>query len=220
MRVFVLFIVGAFCLHVRVSAQSASLASHPVALQSQGEVKQMRHRAAWGISYAGGDPTLGRGNAMLSLLYGQRLSSLTELEASLHYLGHSDNLFSPPLGNIFQFASTTWTSDVSLMFAPFSGFAQSLRVGTGVSLRWHSRVSTALSIVNNATNAVALYSERLMLGGNLKLDYPIALSEHVDIMLRLQTHVLMLPFSGDNHFQAYRKYDGSASLGMFLSLKW
>jgi hypothetical protein len=104
------------------------------------------------------------------------------------------------------------TADATVLFSPWtSGF----RFGIGATLqnRQYGSANT-LQVPSNQPPSTYYYGERLVLGGNLKIDYVVPLSKTLDIGLRTQAHILLFRLTGDDSVKVFA--DGTASASVFF----
>jgi hypothetical protein len=221
--------VTSFLTPSNVSAQETSATSY-------------NNHVSWGVNYAGGDATFGRGTLMFSTTYERQMLSWLSLEASVQgfawSLASSFGTFPTALYVINSAApSISWNSntlffDATAMMHPFLG--SGLRVGLGPSVRrWESSllsvgwVSRQVQGFPEETYINVENTQGLVwsLGANAKVEYLIPITQQVDISIRAQGHLLALPFdrktSSSSEFPPSlftNQIGGGASLGAFLRI--
>lgn len=162
---------------------------------------------------------------LLSALYSRTILQGLDLEFSVqHTAGSRFSRYDPVSPNIdivpplvlrTDYDMSFWnltTADATVLFSPWtSGF----RFGIGATLqnRQYGSANT-LQIPSNQPPSIYYYQERLVLGGNLKIDYVIPLSKTLDIGLRTQAHLLLFRLTGDDAVKVFA--DGTASASLFL----
>ncbi len=173
--------------------------------------------------------TSGGSSALLSATYTRSILQGVEMELSFQQSAYSVAFGSPPsqssVSDYSIFFRNYSTIDGTVMLAPFSsGFLSGFRFGAGATFqfRWQGTVGTALpSLPLRLDSLPALrtyppsayaYSNGLVFGGHLKIDYVIPLSKMVDIGLRTQGHFLLLRLTGDDPVKVFADATGSASI--------
>lgn len=217
-----------------ISAQEISV--QEASAQQAAPLPLFNNHVSWGVNYAGGDATFGRGTILFSTAYERQLLSWLSVEASVQGFAWSEG-FSfggfPAAIKVYNNAAPalSWNSntlffDVTAMMQPFQGFG--LRIGIGPSVRrWES---SRLSIGTLTTQFPGMPEETFLtvsndrnlswsFGANAKLEYLIPVTQQVDVSLRLQGHIFAPAFD-ETSSQRYpmRMVGGGASLGAFLRL--
>ena len=206
---------------------------------------QFSNHASWGVNYAGGDASYGRGVLMLSTSYGRQILPWLELEAAAQGFAFSEGFSSsiPQIpsainvqgsnGPAYSWNSNTAFFDISAMMQPFQGVG--LRFGIGPTVRiwesarlsvgWGSRqfqgqpMETFVSIQNERFRA-------WQFGANAKIEYLIPISQQCDVAIRGQVHIVAQPFTVTDVVSPYpipytlnwRPFGGGASLGAFFRI--
>jgi hypothetical protein len=201
---------------------------------------EFKNHASWGVNYAGGDATFGRGTLMLSTSYGRHILPWLELEGTAQGFAWSEafSFGSFPAAISVQpnsVPAVSWNSnavflDATAMMQPFQGFG--LRVGLGPSARWWS--SSRLSIGWGSSQLQGAPKEETFLvvqneqarswsfGANAKLEYLIPISQQIDVSVRAQGHIFARPFDGafPQPYSTMGQIGGGASLGAFLRINF
>jgi hypothetical protein len=90
-------------------------------------------------------------------------------------------------------------------------------MGLGAAMRvQHS----AYTYIVNLQYVDVYAQETVALGGTVKIDVAIPLSSHLDAVIRAQTHILALPFIGDNAHVPIGVPGIGIGFGLFLRAHW
>jgi hypothetical protein len=121
-----------FFILLRICCLCAALIALPTSMIAQGSdeplniqtstagISSPRHRVGIGVSYAGGDRVMP--DAMISLLYGYRLSTLVELQGNLHLFYNRS-----PVASMQQL-------DIGVSISPFDGVLRNFSITPGIGV--------------------------------------------------------------------------------------
>ncbi len=169
-------------------------------------------------------------SALLSAMYTRSILQGVEMELSFQHSALSRTFGDPPTQNSLPDYSIYFrnysTIDGTVLLAPFStGFLSGFRFGAGATFQFREQgsvrtVPVSLRLLPDSLAVVLrtyppssyTYSNGLVFGGHLKIDYVIPLSKMVDIGVRIQGHVLLLRLTGDDSVKVFADATGSASI--------
>jgi hypothetical protein len=177
-----------------------------------------RHHAGWAFSYAAGTATTGREAMMISTMYAYTFEDWCDIEASLHYVGRSEN---GQFRGVVRLHATSWTLEATPMLRFFKeGFFRSVRVGVGVSIHSLKYLENAKNLAD-PTLEYAYYSNVVYVGGTFKLEYSVPVSNRIDVGVRGQLSLYPLEFQGINQTIPANFYSvGLGGLGVFARFNW
>jgi len=142
--------------------------------------------------YAYGDATLYRLGLAYSIVYGHSISSLVDVEGSIHITGRDGE---SDLGFVQVLSSTAL--DITCMFKPFhsTGF----RIGTGISARRRQFFYSAPPIGTSLDDEDRFIRDT-GLGANVKIRYTVFQSLRTDIGIQAEGQYF-IPIQGEYSFQ-------------------
>lgn len=206
----------------------------PLAAQESSDtpwIPSNRLGAGFGIIGVAGGASSG---TLLSVMYSHTLLPCVDVEASLQSTTSSGfreidlthTLVSPNYYNLSFLNLTTF--DATVVFSPFrAGILSGVRLGVGATVQ-NRQIGIATTYqggigTNPPDSALRIYppsyyayTNDVVFGGNLKLDYVIPLSQVLDVGARLQTHILLLRLSGNNNDAVRVFASGTASASIFF----